>query len=799
MLGTTAKTLTCLSLATAGVVAGASTGDAASAATLSGMVLTAASGLLGNVAGDYATDLFTKGGDKLGGLFAKQFPDIDQNHHILNAMRRAHLAALHQVLADSGLHEAQGEPARFAESLKAYLASEKKKLEGGKGEAGFSEKALFDGLPELFAKGLATRATGGPDRAAEELKTTRRDIETLILAEVKAGAGMRQEERLPDAFFNHFSDETDGWFPLFLRDAADRLKKDEAFKSIWTTEQLSSLQAWVLDIKSQLDRLEGKIDDGFKKAEDEAERRHREMMEAIARDKGVEVDKLYPILDRLGHNNVPQADIPRVLSEAVEHLLAQSERQGEISNDAPAIDQAIQRARDKLKGLDIAGALDELDAAIAEEEAEEARRKKARARLFFEKADILTTTFDHSGAIAMRKKGLELDPENVVGCIKLGDSHRTLGETLQALNAFQEAESQAKRQKDDRHRAAALDRQTNLLMASGSLERAEKAAEQTLDISQKRADEAPEDADRQRDLSVSHNKIGDIRAAQGDLSGALVSYEADLAIAERLAKQDPSHADRQRDLSVSHNKIGDIRATQGDLPGALVSYEDCLAIAERLAEQDPSHVDRQRDLSVSHNKIGDIRAAQGDLTGALVSYEAALTMRKRLAEQDPSHADRQRDLSVSHERIGDIRKAQGDLSGALVSYEADLAIAERLAEQDPSHADRQRDMSVAHEKLGDIRAAQGDLTGALGSYEAALAIRKRLAEQDPSHADRQRDLIVSHVKLSEVDPANARDHLTKALRIARELKQSGRLAPRDDWMVQALEDRLTALDSASDT
>ena len=61
--------------------------------------------------------------------------------------------------------------------------------------------------------------------------------------------------------------------------------------------------------------------------------------------------------------------------------------------------------------------------------------------------------------------------------------------------------------------------------------------------------------------------------AQGDLAGALAAYEAGLAIAERLAAADPGNAGWQRDLSVSRNKLGDVRRAQGDLAGALAAYE----------------------------------------------------------------------------------------------------------------------------------------------------------------------------------------------------------------------------------
>ena len=71
-----------------------------------------------------------------------------------------------------------------------------------------------------------------------------------------------------------------------------------------------------------------------------------------------------------------------------------------------------------------------------------------------------------------------------------------------------------------------------------------------------------------------------MRRAQGDLGRALQAYEARLAIAERLAAGDPGNAGWQRNLSISHEKIGDVRVDQGDLGGALQAYEAGLAIAE---------------------------------------------------------------------------------------------------------------------------------------------------------------------------------------------------------------------------
>jgi hypothetical protein len=94
--------------------------------------------------------------------------------------------------------------------------------------------------------------------------------------------------------------------------------------------------------------------------------------------------------------------------------------------------------------------------------------------------------------------------------------------------------------------------------------------------------------------------------AQGDLAGALKSYGAGLAIAEKLAAQDPGNAGWQRDLSVSHNKIGDVQVAQGDLAGALKSFGADLAIAEKLAAQDPGNAGWQTDVVVSCVKVATV-------------------------------------------------------------------------------------------------------------------------------------------------------------------------------------------------
>ena len=119
-------------------------------------------------------------------------------------------------------------------------------------------------------------------------------------------------------------------------------------------------------------------------------------------------------------------------------------------------------------------------------------------------------------------------------------------------------------------------------------------------------------------------------------------YRASRAISERLTKIDPQNANWQRDIGVSHLKIGELQSKLGDLPTALENYQASHAIADRLAKIDPRRAEWQRDLSVVQEKIGDLFATQGKMPAALEIYRASLSIRERLVEVDQGHVGWQR-------------------------------------------------------------------------------------------------------------------------------------------------------------
>jgi hypothetical protein len=95
-----------------------------------------------------------------------------------------------------------------------------------------------------------------------------------------------------------------------------------------------------------------------------------------------------------------------------------------------------------------------------------------------------------------------------------------------------------------------------------------------------------------------------------------------------------------------------------------------------------------------------------------------------------------------------------------------------------------------------VQSARGNLDAALKAYQDGLDIAEKLAAQDPSNTQWQRDLIVSNVNLAEFaeaqhsEASQVKRHYRAALDIALTLRDAGRLAAVDAWMVQDLEARL---------
>ena len=476
------------------------------------------------------------------------------------------------------------------------------------------------------------------------------------------------------------------------------------------------------------------------------ERRHKELLDAIARDKGVDPKDLIPILENLGYQEpgISPTDIPRRLSERVDALRAAAGEPLKASNAGEDIERVRRESRNALHDAKTDQALAILTRQLEiEREAMEDHRRRTKT-LLRDKAEVERLRYDYAAARTTLQEVLRLDPDDVWSWISLGRDWVTIGSLADAANAFEAALKVARRTGQTREQGAALSELGGVLVAQGNLEGALALFHDGRAIFENLAKTEPGNTDSQHDLSVCYSKIGDTLAAQGNLDAALKAFRDRFAIADDLIKSDPGNTDWQRDLSASHDKIGDVLVAQGNLDAALTSFRDGLAIAKHLAKSDPGNAGWQRDLSASYDRLGDVALAHGNFTEALTSFRDSLAIRKRLAKSAPDNTRWQRDLAASHDLVGDVLVAQGNLDAALRSFHDSLAIRDRLARAGPGNTGWQRDLSVSYNKIAGVLVAQDKLDAAFTLFRASLAIFEHLAKVDPGNADWQRDLSVSY-------------------------------------------------------
>ncbi|MCA3348788.1 MAG: hypothetical protein INF56_18485 [Roseomonas sp.] len=130
-----------------------------------------------------------------------------------------------------------------------------------------------------------------------------------------------------------------------------------------------------------------------------------------------------------------------------------------------------------------------------------------------------------------------------------------------------------------------------------------------------------------------------------------------MAIATRLAERDPGNTQWQRDLSISHDLIGNVLRAQGDLPGALRAYQAGMAIRMSLTERDPGNTHWQRDVFVSRWRLADIHLLLGERAAARPHAEAALALARDRRARFPDQPQTAAELTAAEDLLSRIEAA----------------------------------------------------------------------------------------------------------------------------------------------
>ena len=220
------------------------------------------------------------------------------------------------------------------------------------------------------------------------------------------------------------------------------------------------------------------------------------------------------------------------------------------------------------------------------------------------------------------------------------------------------------------------------------------------------------------------DRAGLLALARMDLTRARDYLFLNSALSRRLVERYGETPEALRDLSVSLERVGDVRRASGDVAAAAAAYEESLGLSRRLAERYGETPESLRDLSLSLDRVGDVRRASGDVAAAAAAYEESLGLSRRLVERYGETPESLRDLSVSLERVGDVQRGSGDVAAAAAAYEESLGLRRRLVERYGETPQALLELSVSLANVEDAWRALGNVKGAVAIHEELRALQR---------------------------------------------------------------------------
>ena len=234
-----------------------------------------------------------------------------------------------------------------------------------------------------------------------------------------------------------------------------------------------------------------------------------------------------------------------------------------------------------------------------------------------------------------------------------------------------------------------------------------------------RRDPPPDPATERAWILVADLEVQALLSA-GDLPAATRQLHAIHQQVQARAAADPANTEWQRDLSVSHNRLGDVAVAAGDLAAA----------RDRLPGR-PRHPRaagrrRPRQHRMAARPVDQPQQARGRGGGGRGPGRRPRPLPGRPRHPRAAGRRRPRQHRVAARPVGQPQQARGYGGGGRgpgrrprPPTRPAWTSAERLAAADPANTEWQRDLSVSHNKLGDVAVAAGDLAAARDRYQAA--------------------------------------------------------------------------------
>jgi tetratricopeptide (TPR) repeat protein len=206
----------------------------------------------------------------------------------------------------------------------------------------------------------------------------------------------------------------------------------------------------------------------------------------------------------------------------------------------------------------------------------------------------------------------------------------------------------------------------------------------------------------------------------GAADKALKAYQDGLDLSQALAQAGPNDAQAKRDLSISYERVGDVQLRLGATDKALKAYQDGLELHHVLVQAHPDDIPAQRDLSVSYSKMAQAHERAHDYARAREWDEKMLAVDRQLSERMPQSAGARGKVASDSETLSRLCARAGDWPAA-VTYARQALDHARAAQKLAGATEPFRwDFSITWQLLADAQVGAGQFNEARQSLEEAI-------------------------------------------------------------------------------
>jgi serine/threonine-protein kinase len=299
------------------------------------------------------------------------------------------------------------------------------------------------------------------------------------------------------------------------------------------------------------------------------------------------------------------------------------------------------------------------------------------------------------------------------------------------------------------------------------------------------ATSAPDDSRTRGDVARVVFHIGRLQDHQSRWAQAEASYRKALVIQEGLGA---APRDR-RDLSITLDRLGYLRARMGFREEAISLYERLVPISEALVSDFPTNTEYQNLLQNHHSFLGALYSRVGRMDEAERAHRRSVEIAQALALNHPGIVTFQANLGKSYGNLGNFYRRSGRPGDAVIALRETLRIFQALSRDHPEDVDHGLAEGITLLNLAGLADIQMHPLEAKDWYDRGIDVLEGLRRRSPQHGEVREMLAKAYAERAEILIASGRHDLALG-----DIERSGSLSPLAAW--QDVPDALRALSLA---